>query len=94
MAKKFDTNPVTPGDDDELNGLSTELLQQRIAALELRIRSIEKSISSTLSDPAFRTRLDPDDASWVKNEKSLGRIAGIISNPIGKLRKRLDDETT
>jgi len=93
MAKKFDTEPDTPGDDGELQLLGQQL-QQKIAALESRIKELEADIAKTLSNPAFKTRLDPDDASWIKNEKSLGRIAGTIPNPIIGLKERLDDDVS
>lgn len=94
MAKKFDTEPDTPGDDGELESLLGQQLQQKIAALESRIRELEANIAKTLASPAFRTRLEPDDASWIKNEKSLGRIAGTIPNPIIGLKERLDNDVS
>lgn len=94
MAKKFDTEPETPGDDDELESLLGKQLQQKIALLESRIKELEANIAKTIVDPAFRASIDKDDLSWIKNEKSLGRIAGTIPNPIIGLKERLDDDVS
>jgi len=94
MAKKFDTEPDTPGDDGEIESLIERQLQQKIALLELKIKDLEAKIDKTLANPAFKTGFDPDDLSWIKNEKSLGRIAGTIPNPIIGLKERLDDDAS
>lgn len=94
MAKKFDTEPDTPGDDGELESLLGKQLQQKIALLESRIKELETKIANTLVDPAFKASIDPDDLSWIKNEKSLGRIAGTIPNPIIRLKERFDDDAS
>lgn len=94
MAKKFDTEPATPGDDNELESLLGKQLQQKIALLESRIKDLETKIANTLVDPAFKVSIDKDDLSWIKNEKSLGRIAGTIPSPIIGLKERLDDDAS
>lgn len=72
----------------------TEQLEQKIAAMESRIKQLESKIASSVVDPAFRSAIDKDDTSWMKNEKSLGRIAGVIPNPIIGLRERLDNDVS
>jgi len=94
MGKKFDTEPETPGDDDAIESIAGRQLEQKIAALESRIKQLEQKIASSVVDPAFRSAIDKDDTSWMKNEKSLGRIAGVIPNPIIGLRERLDDDVS
>ncbi len=94
MAKKFDTEPDTPGDEGELESLLGKQLQQKIALLESRIKELETKIANALVDPAFKASIDKDDLSWIKNEKSLGRIAGTIPSPIIGLKERLDDDVS
>lgn len=94
MAKKFDTEPETPGDDGELESLLGQQIEQKIAALEQRIKELEAKISKSLVDPAFKSVIDKDDTSWIKNEKSLGRIAGVIPTPIIGLKERLGDDVS
>lgn len=99
MAKRFDTEPDTPGDESEIESLASKQLQQKVGALERRVRELETKISATLNDPAFRNRIDTDSESWQKNENALGRIAGTLkSMEIGRLKvtqdlkARLDDD--
>lgn len=99
MAKRFDTEPDTPGDESEIESLISKQLEQKIGALEARLRNLETKISTTLNDPAFKNRIDTDSDAWQKNENALGRIAGTLkSMTIGKLkitqdlRSRLDDD--
>jgi len=92
MAKKFDTDPATPGDDDAIDSITRQQIEQKIAMLESRIRELESKISNSLVEPAFQSIIDKDDTSWMKNEKSLGRIAGVIRAPIIKMKERLDND--
>lgn len=92
MTKRFDTEPDTPGDESELDSLLGKQLQQKISLLEARIKELEAKISVAVVDPAFRKAIDPDDVAWIKNEKSLGRIAGTVPNPIIGLKKLLDED--
>ena len=99
MTKRFDTEPDTPGDESEIESLASKQLQQKVGALERRVRELETKISATLNDPAFRNRIDTDSESWQKNENALGRIAGTLkSMEIGRLKitqdlkARLDDD--
>ena len=92
MTKRFDTEPDTPCDESGLDSDLSKQLFQTIARLEARIKELEVKIAKTLTDPAFNTGINPDDASWIKNEKSLGRLAGTIPTPIIGLKERLDDD--
>ncbi len=99
MAKRFDTEPDTPGDESEIESLASKQLEQKISVLEARLRNLETKISVTLNDPAFKNRIDTDSDAWQKNENALGRIAGTLkSMNIGKLkitqdlRSRLDED--
>ena len=94
MAKRFDTEPDTPGDDDGINALVTTQLQQKIAILESKIKELESKIAATVAASAFKSGLNPDDTTWMKNEKSLGRIAGTIPDPVIGLEKRLEDDVS
>lgn len=94
MAKRFDTEPDTPGDEAEINELLSTQLQQKVALLEMKIRELESKIAESFANPAFKAGLDPDDTSWMKNEKSLGRIAGTIPGPVIGLEKRLNDDVS
>jgi len=99
MAKRFDTEPDTPGDESEIESLASKQLEQKISVLEARLRNLETKISVTLNDPAFKNRIDTDSDAWQKNENALGRIAGTLkSMNIGKLKitqdlkSRLDED--
>lgn len=94
MTKRFDTEPDTPGDESGLDSDISKQLIQTIARLEARIKELEAKIATTLDSPGFRNGLDPDDATWMKNEKSLGRLAGTIPTPIIGLKERLDDDVS
>ena len=94
MAKRFDTEPDTPGDDDGINALITTQLQQKIAVLESKIKELESKIAATIAASALKSGLKPDDTAWLKNEKSLGRIAGTIPDPVIGLEKRLEDDVS
>jgi len=101
MAKRFETEPETPGEDVIGESLLGKQLQQKVAQLESKIRDLESKISATLNDPAFKNRIDTDSESWRKNENALGNIAGTLkSENIGRLqlsqelRKRLEDDVT
>lgn len=94
MPKRFDTEPDTPGDDSELDALSTSPLEAKLRMLEAKIAELEDKIAKTMANPAFRNGLDPNDASWIRNEKSLGRIAGTIPAPIITLEQRLEDDVS
>ncbi len=99
MTKRFNTEPETPGDEVEIESLVSKQLQQKVSALEDRLRSLEAKLSTALNDPAFRNRIDTDSESWQKNENALGRIAGTLKSiEIGRLKvasdlkARLDDD--
>lgn len=99
MTKRFDTEPDTPGDDSDIDSLLGKQLEQKVGALEKRIRELETKISVTLNDPAFKNRIDTDTESWKNNENALGRLAGTLnSTNIGRLKitpdlkARLDDD--
>lgn len=102
MKKRFDTEPDTPGDESDIDPLLGKQLEQKVGALERRIRELETKISATLNDPAFRNRIDTDSESWQNNKNALGRIAGTLKSmdlgDIGRLKiskdlkARLDDD--
>ena len=106
MAKRFETEPDTPGEDIGTESLLAKQLQQKIGLLESKIRSIEGQLNDISRDPAFVTRVNMDEVSWVNNEGSLGSIAGTLERTplmdgtknIGRLRMtdelkaRLDDD--
>ncbi len=99
MAKRFDTEPDTPGDESEIESLASKQLQQKVRALENRLHDLETKISTTFNDPVFKNRIDTDSDAWQKNENALGRIAGTIKSiDLGRLkitqdlRARLDED--
>jgi hypothetical protein len=106
MTKRFETEPDTPGDDIADDSLLAKQLQQKIGLLESKLRDIEGKLNDISKDPAFATRVNMDDVSWVNNEGSLGSIAGTLERTplingtknIGRLRMtdelkaRLDDD--
>lgn len=99
MGKRFETDPETPGDESEIETLTSKQLQQKVRALENRLHDLETKISTTLNDPAFKNRIDTDSDAWQKNENALGRIVGTLkSMDIGRLKitqdlkARLDDD--
>ena len=106
MTKRFETEPDTPGDEIETESLLAKQLQQKIGLLESKLRDIEGKLNDISKDPAFATRVNMDDVSWVNNEGSLGSIAGTLERTplingtknIGRLRMtdelktRLDDD--
>ena len=106
MTKRFETEPDTPGDEIAADSLLAKQLQQKIGLLESKLRDIEGKLNDISKDPAFTTRVNMDDVSWVNNEGSLGSIAGTLERTplingtknIGRLRMtdelkaRLDDD--
>jgi len=106
MAKRFETEPDTPGDEIDAASLLSKQLQQKIGLLESKIRDLEGKLNDISKDPAFRTGVNMDDVSWKNNQGSLGSIAGTLertplvneSHNIGRLRisdelkARLDDD--
>jgi len=94
MTKRFETEPDTPGEDIAADSLLAKQLQQKIGLLESKIRSIEGQLNDISRDPAFVTRVNMDEVSWVNNDGSLGSIAGTIERTplmneaknIGRLR--------
>ncbi len=94
MTKRFETEPDTPGEDIETDSLLAKQLQQKIGLLESKIRSIEGQLNDISRDPAFVTRVNMDEVSWINNEGSLGSIAGTLERTplmdgtknIGRLR--------
>jgi len=94
MTKRFETEPDTPGDEIETESLLAKQLQQKIGLLESKLRDIEGKLNDISKDPAFATRVNMDDVSWVNNEGSLGSIAGTLertplingTKSIGRLR--------
>lgn len=106
MTKRFETEPDTPGDEIAAESLLAKQLQQKIGLLESKLRDIEGKLNDISKDPAFATRVNMDDVSWVNNEGSLGSIAGTLERTplingtknIGRLRMtdelktRLDDD--
>ncbi|MCG3772964.1 MAG: hypothetical protein JW384_04189 [Nitrosomonadaceae bacterium] len=106
MTKRFETEPDTPGDEIAADSLLAKQLQQKIGLLESKLRDIEGKLNDISKDPAFATRVNMDDVSWVNNEGSLGSISGTLERTplingtknIGRLRMtdelkaRLDDD--
>lgn len=104
MKKRFDTEPDQPGDESSIDPMLGKQLEQKVGALERRIRELETKISATLNDPAFKNRIDTDSESWQNNKNALGRIAGTLKSmgisdldqfkTSKNLKARLDDDVS
>lgn len=92
MAKRFDTEPATPGDENEIESLLVKQIEKKISLLESRILELESKLKAKFPDSPIMNMPDQTNTDWLNNEKSLGRIAGIIPSPFISLRERLDDD--